>query len=163
MKNFKLLFFVVGLVLISFNLILFPLSDYINKDGLRIVNENDFNGIKDLKLKGIVYSTQEVQNKLQGYHGRGIVRVNIIESNMNEYDPRDKQANYFCIIKNGKAEVYGWLWLNLKNGDTLNLNIKERTMVYTTEKNELPIEIKNITIGSGSFFKFIQKKGYQQL
>ena len=80
-------------------------------DELRIVDEKDFDGINDLELKGIIYSTQKLQNELQGYHGRGIIRVNILESNINEYDPRDKQSNYFCIIKNGKAEIYGWGWL----------------------------------------------------
>ncbi len=162
MKNFKILFIITGLSLIVFNLILFPFSDYFNDDGLRIVGEKDFAGIEDLKLTGIVYSTQEVQNKLQGYHGRGIVRINIIESNIYEYDPRDKQANYFCLIKDGKAEIYGWSWLGLKNGDTLQLDVKKRMITFTSE-NDKTIEIKDISIGPGSFFKFIKKKGYQEL
>ena len=57
---------------------------YINRieDGLVKVSVNNFTGIENLELIGIVYSFQKVQNKFQGYGGRGIIRVNIIESNM---------------------------------------------------------------------------------
>src|SRR5690606_4332492 len=140
-------------------------SLYTNRveDGIVRVNVRNFTGIENLELTGIVYSYQFVRNKFQGYGGRGILRVDIIESNMGEYDPRDKQANYFCIIKDGKAEIYGWWPTDLKKGDTLRLNIPERTMSFFTVDGKNDMVLKDIWIGDVNFYNYIKEKGYQEL
>jgi hypothetical protein len=134
----------------------------IGEGDLEIVSDRNFKGIEDLKLIGTVYSIQNVENKWQGYGGKRIIRVNIIESNMQEYDPRDKQANYLCIIKEGKAEIYAGGPESLENGDTVKLDVKERTMNFIT-KDGNDIEIKDIWFPYVNFFKYIKEQGYQQL
>lgn len=127
------------------------------------VDRDDFRGIEDLYLLGVVSSTEKVVNKMQGYHGRGIVRVSVIKSNMTIYDPRNTQANYYCILKGGKAEIYEHPG-NLKKGDTIILDVKERKIIYYYNKSHKDFGgLSNIWIGPPSFFKYIKKKGYQKL
>src|SRR5690554_6831108 len=80
--------------------------DFYKNKGGNTVDKDNFRGIENLYLIGVVTSTEKVVNKWQGYHGRGIIRINIIKSNMEKYDPRNKQVNYYCILKGRKAEVY---------------------------------------------------------
>lgn|SRR5690606_1280509 len=164
MKIIKILKITIAVVICSITALSLWHYLYINRieEGLVKVNARNFTGIENLELTGIIYSFQKVQNKLQGYGGRGIIRVNIIESNMDEYDPRNKQANYFCIIKEGKAEIYGWGHIDLKEGDTLKLSIPKRTMNFPTAAGN-NIEIKDIWIGHVDFFNYIKEKGYQEL
>lgn len=140
---------------------------YINRieEGLVRVNAMNFTGIENLELTGIVYSVQDLKSK-QGKRGYGparIIRLNIVKSNMDEYDPRDKQANYFCIIKDGRAEIYARGPTDLKKGDTLKLNIPERTMSFFTVDGKNDVVEKNIFIGSVPFFNYIKEKRYQKL
>jgi predicted NUDIX family phosphoesterase len=130
-------------------------------NGINVVDRDDFRGIENLYLVGVVDSIQRVINKMEGYHGRGIIRVNIIKSNINEYDPRNRQVNYYCIIKNGKAEIYEHPG-RLKKGDTITLDVKERKIIYHHSNGNLG-GLSNIWISPVSFFDFIKKKGYQKL
>lgn len=131
------------------------------RDGLNAVDRDDFRDIENLYLVGVVYSTQKVENKMHGYHGRGIVRVNVIRSSMDAYDPRNSQANYYCIIKEGKAEIYEHPG-NLNKGDTIILDVKKRKMTYHyNQLNKNFGGLRNIWIGPPSFFDFINEKGYQ--
>src|SRR5690606_20626602 len=83
---------------------------YINRieEGLVRVNAMNCTGIENLELTGILYSVQDLRPKRgqRGYDPARIIRLNIVKSNMVECDPRDKQANYFCIVKDGGAEIY---------------------------------------------------------
>ena len=141
---------------------------YINRieEGLVRVNAMNFTGIENLELTGIVYSVQDLEHKQrnkQGYGPGRIIRLNIVKSNMHEYDPRDKQANYFCIIKDGRAEIYAGGPTDLKKGDTLKLNIPERTMSFFTVDGKSDVVEKNVFIGSVPFFNYIKEQGYQEL
>ena len=140
---------------------------YINRieEGLVRVNAMNFTGIENLELTGIVYSVQDLKSKQgkRGYDPARIIRLNIVKSNMVEYDPRDKQANYFCIIKDGRAEIYAGGPTDLKEGDTLKLNIPERTMSFFTVDGKSDMVIKDIRIGSVPFFNYIKEQGYQEL
>jgi hypothetical protein len=84
-------------------------------------NEIDKVGLEDLNLQliGVIESVDKGNN----YHGYGIIRLKIISSNIQEYDPRGKQEFYFCIIKNGVAEIY----------DHTSVIFKKDTLVYDTK------------------------------
>jgi hypothetical protein len=94
---------------------------------------------KDLKLnlRGIVTSkNEEVRGK-----GYGIVYVDVIESNIANYDMRGKEP-YFCYIKDKKAIFYVYSrWVMV--GDTINLR-SNSNIVYNS-KGEFSFEIRGVT------------------
>jgi|SRR5690625_707888 len=157
----KTLFIVVAIVvLFSFNLYMFRYDIFFRpNDNLIEVEINDFRGIKDLMLTGEVY---EVLDNIGNYHSTGILRVNIIDSNIELYDPRDKQANYYCIIKNGQAEVYESELTGTKKGDTILIDIKKGAtrIVNALSKKD---EKKATIIYPRNFFDFLKRKGYQEI
>ena len=73
----------------------------------------------NLQLVGLIDTIDEGNN----YHGYGIIRLKIISSNIKDYDPRSKQEYYFCIIKNGMAEIY----------DHTPTKLKQDTLIYNTK------------------------------
>ena len=97
-------------------------SNKINKIGLSKAN---------LIFSGIVTDVDEVQ----GYNGYGIIKMKIISSNIKEYDPRDSIEFYYCLIKHGRAEVYGHAFTNMI-GDTLNIDTQKRLMSIGSKGNE---------------------------
>ena len=119
---------------------------------------NDFSDL-DIELKGVVYSVNNNINN-GNFHGRGIILVNIIESNTESYDPRDKQLNYYCIIKNNKAELYDNHVDNTSVGDTIFLSTKNQTIRWNNKNKEK--QIYSISIGEVSFFDYIIEKKLQK-
>tara|TARA_R110002072_G_scaffold260722_3_gene419222 strand:- start:400 stop:855 length:456 start_codon:yes stop_codon:yes gene_type:complete len=130
---------------------------YSDKEGRTEVSWLDFRGIENLELKGVVYSLNDKIGN--GYHGRGIVRVNIIESNMDFYDPREKQANYYCLIKKGKAEIYDTHVSSFKIGDTIIIDSKNKLLYFSQNGKFKPT---SMSIGPPRFFNMIKTKGYQE-
>ncbi len=57
----------------------------------------------NLQLTGVV---DKVIEGGSSYHGYGIIRLKIIHSSVDYYDPRSKLDFYYCMIKNGRAEIY---------------------------------------------------------
>src|SRR5690554_2030807 len=98
---------------------------YRPNDNLEEVGVRNFKGIENLKLIGEIY---EVLDDIGNYNSTGILRVRLIESNIKYYDPRDKQANYYCIIKNGKAEIYESKLSKIK---------KEKIKIFKIAKEQL--------------------------
>jgi hypothetical protein len=133
-------------------------SKKINKENNNKIEKNwdDLSDI-NLKMKGVVYF---VNNKIgNGYHGRGIVRINLIESNLKSYDPRNKQLNYYCIVNNGKAELYDNHVSYAEIGDTIEINTNEKTIKWLNkEKSNL---IYSLSIGEIQFFDFIKENKHQ--
>jgi len=113
----KITFILFGIVLIS--LFFF----YENKRTENINNKS----IKDLDLKfsGVITEIEEVRS----YNGYGIIRLKLINSNQESYDPRDSLDFYYCVVKNGIAEVYNHAYRNMK-GDTINIDTKRKTISY---------------------------------
>jgi len=76
--------------------------------------------LKDMNLHliGVVDSVK----KLNGYSGTGVISIKVLSSNIKYYDPRDSFRYYYCIIKNGYAEVYGGHASHCDVGDTLENN-----------------------------------------
>ena len=151
---------IIAIVFSVFLILLFS-CNFFSGNGINVVERDDFRGIENLYLVGAVDSIQQIINKLEGYHGKGIIRVNIVKSNMDEYDPRNQQANYYCIIKNGEAEIYEHPG-RLKKGDTITLDVGKRKIIYH-HSNENLGGLCNIWISPASFFDFIKKKEYQKL
>ena len=67
------------------------------------LSKENYDEIGELKLKGVVYDLYSPL--FPQYHGYGIVRINIVQSNMEFYDPRNRLDEYLLLIKNKKAEL----------------------------------------------------------
>jgi len=106
----------------------------------------------DLHLMGIIESVDKGDN----FHGYGIIRLKIISSNIQEYDPRSKQDFYFCIIKKGIAEIY----------DHTPLEFKRDTVIYDTKAklggyliNGEKVKYGSISINADkAYYDYIKKK-----
>lgn len=159
-NSFFVLAVTVITVLVLFNLYMFK-DDifYPPKHDLEEVDVKDFSGIENLILTGEVY---EVLDKIGNYHGMGIVRLNVVNSNIKNYDPRDFQANYYCIIKQGKAELYVKGVSDIKPNDTVYINISEKkSFVFNSRRNyRRPL---SFIVYPRRFFDLIRRKGYQKI
>ncbi|SCC63844.1 hypothetical protein GA0116948_12512 [Chitinophaga costaii] len=108
----------------------------------------------DLELTGIVENVDNGDN----FHGYGIIRLKIINSNIQAYDPRGKLQYYFCIIKDGIAEVYDHASSsNTFIGDTLVYNTREKISAIIKNGRK----IKNGSIGvntEDAYYRYITLK-----
>ncbi len=106
----------------------------------------------DLQLIGVIDTVYEGNN----YHGYGIIRLKIISSNIKEYDPRSKQEFYFCIIKNGMAEMYDHTPTNLKQ-DTLIYNTKLKLSAFL--RNGKKEQEGSISVNANKdYYSYIKRK-----
>ncbi|NLN24059.1 MAG: hypothetical protein GX163_00020 [Bacteroidetes bacterium] len=128
-------------------------------DNLEVVGIENFKGIEKLKVIGKVY---EVVDNIGNYHGMGIIRIDIIKSNIEYYDPRDKQANYYCIIKNGQAEFYVKGVSDIKPNDSIYVSIFDRKSLVYNSKRDFSRKLSMI-VYPRRFFDFIKRKGYQEI
>jgi hypothetical protein len=123
------------------------------------VGWSDFTGLENLRLKGTVnYINNDIGN---GYHGRGIIRIDILSKNIVYYDPSKYQENYYCKIKEFEAEIYDNNLEDLNIGDTINIDTSSQTIAWVNKKNE-KFEY-SISIGEPAFFEYISKKKLQKL
>ena len=114
--------------------------------------EIDKVGLEDLNLQliGVVDSVDNGDN----YHGYGIIRLRIISSNLQEYDPRSKQEFYFCIIKNGKAEIYEHTFVS--KVDTVTIDTKKKIISYIENGRR---GVGSISINADkSYYNYIRRK-----
>jgi hypothetical protein len=146
--------------LVLFNLYMFR-DDifYRPNDDLKVVGIKNFKGIEKLKLMGEVY---EVVDNIGNYHGMGIIRINIIESNIEYYDPRDKQANYYCIIKGEQAEFYVKGVSDIKPNDSIYVSILDRKSLVHNSQRDFSRKL-SLLVYPRNFFDFIKRKGYQKI
>ena len=128
-------------------------------------NDEQLKGIENLRLKGIVYCVMPSINNGR-YHGTGIIRLKILNSNIHSYDPRGRQKVYYCIIKEGKAEIYTGLFAVVGYqptiGDTILLNIKKRNLLVIKQGDtvhKFGTSIHPYT----PFYEYIKEHGYQKL
>jgi hypothetical protein len=134
-----IVFLVGGIIFLKLN---FQQQKKIDKDFLEDIN---------LQLLGVV----DTVDKGNHYHGYGIIRLKVISSNIQEYDPRHKQEFYFCIIKNGIAEVY----------DHTSATYKQDTLFYDTKlkiggflKNGKKEEVGSISINTDkNYYNYIRE------
>ncbi|OMP74878.1 MULTISPECIES: hypothetical protein [unclassified Chitinophaga] len=108
----------------------------------------------DLQLTGIVENVENGDN----FHGYGIVRLRIVSSNIQTYDPRGKLQYYFCVIKDGVAEVYDHASTsNTFVGDTLVYNTKEKKGAII--KNGKKTQEGSIGVSTeDAYYRYIERK-----
>jgi hypothetical protein len=94
----------------------------INRKGLQDLN---------LKLQGVVTHISRVND----YNGYGIITVRVLKTNITIYDPRGKLQFYFCVIKDGIAEIYSHAFLEMM-GDTINIDTKRKLDSWGSKWNK---------------------------
>jgi len=104
-----------------------------------------------LLFSGIITGIEEVN----GYNGYGIITIEILNSNVNEYDPRDTVDYYYCIIKGKIAELYDHT-TGILIGDTLNVDTKKR-LISTGKKGNEHDEGSIRINSSANYYKYIKQ------
>ena len=142
-RLWKVIFVILGfLLMVNFFYVEAKKQHKIDKAGLEDLN---------FQLIGVVDSVDKGEN----FHAYGIIRLRILKSNIKEYDPRPKQQFYFCVIKNGIAEIYDHASLIAK-GDTLIYNTKEKMGGYL--RNGRKYQYGSISINSDdSYWNYIHR------
>jgi len=119
----------------------------VNKEALEDLN---------LQLIGIVYKIDDPGN----FNGTGIANLKIISSSIKNYDPRGKQDYYYCLIKNGQAEIYSPHVKDLTFGDTVFIDTKSKIIRY---KYNGSLVKGNIFVNTSSRFYDYIKRHHQKL
>ncbi len=106
----------------------------------------------DLKLEGVV----EKVEKIHGFNGTGIIRIKITNSNVDYYDPRNKNEAYYCIIKNGYAEIYDGHAFSIMENDKIILDTEKDEIIWINDKGETHKSIIWVN-DSDSFRKYLKE------
>ncbi len=115
----------------------------------RCNNDRSYLNALNLYLVGTV----EAVDAVHGHNEFDVVKVKIINTNLNYYDPRGKYEYYYCIIKNGYAELYQIAGREASVGDTIIVDSKKRTFTIKKSKGDI---VEDILINSS-------KKYYEYL
>ena len=159
-KNRILLIFIIILLPLIGSIVFYD-KIFLNVDySLKEVDEDNSSGIENLKLKGEVINSQKRFNR--SFHGMGILKVNIINSNFKNYDPREYQANYYCIIKNSIAEIYVKGVSDIRKEDTVYIDISKKEARVYNSKRKFKRNLSYM-IYPRSFFDYIKHNGYQKI
>ena len=110
----------------------------------------------NLALKGEVLAV-DLPNSSNGF---GIVKVKVLETNKPYYDPRKDSRYYYCIIKDGLAEIYQHSVSNCEPGDTITLDTWKRR--FRIDKKDGKHEIQDITLYTNEFFYKYVKERHQR-
>jgi hypothetical protein len=78
-----------------------------------------------LDLQGVVTAVDIPESS----NGFGIIRVRILTSNIDDYDPRGKYKFYYCLIKRGIAEFYQGGASSCNVDDTVSVNTDNRVFL----------------------------------
>ncbi|HEV7780854.1 MAG TPA: hypothetical protein VGO58_06290 [Chitinophagaceae bacterium] len=105
----------------------------------------------DLVLTGKVVTVYELPSS----NGFGVVRVDVIKSNITYYDPRSDYENYYCLIKNNMAELYQQGVQNCYKGDTIEVNARKRT--FAIKMNGDKVEKELILYNNPDFFRRVER------
>jgi hypothetical protein len=112
--KFRVVFFILA-ISIAFFLFLRDLFE-----SMQI--EDEYFSSLNLVLKGVVQDVDRPESS----NGFGILEVSILNSNLDNYDPRNTREYYYCIIKNGKAEIYQCAVSQIQVGDTVEINTRKK-------------------------------------
>lgn len=97
-------------------------------------------------------------DRVNGSNGFDIVKVRIISTNKEYYDPRGQYKNYYCLIKNGYAELYQGTPLDCLIGDIVEVDTKKR--IFTVHKPHGD-EYEEILINNSDRYYEYLKKNHQ--
>ena len=152
------------LIAAIFFLFLISSCDFSKKSEKEFVGPYEFTDLSELQLLGVVTSKNGAIGN--GFHGRGILSLEILNSTISCYDVRKKQANYFCIIKNNKAEIYEDNLGYINIGDTIkiDLNKKHKNQFFMeVYNNSEPFKMSISIYQHRNFFEFIESENLQKL
>lgn len=91
-----------------------------------------FNDLR-LNLKGEVLSVETPRSS----NGFGIIRVKVLNSNVKNYDPRDRYRYFYCLIKDSIAELYQLSAKSCNPGDTVIVNTDKREFTLNRSNGEI--------------------------
>ncbi len=134
---------------------------YINScsnDKLIEVERDNYTGIENLELTGVI---SDIRKPNFPFHGFAIIDVNVIDSNVANYDPRKIQANYLCLIKDSVMELYTGVDFMSIN-DTIKLDLSEKGLSYF-DNNTKEFYTYFPSIHDRTFHDYIKKHGMQKL
>lgn len=72
----------------------------------------------DIMFSGIV-----IEKELINYDW-GLITIDLRTSSVEYYDVRDSLARYYCVIRNGKAEIIQYPFSGIQLGDSVSINGK---------------------------------------
>lgn len=128
-------------------------------DNRKEVDQYDYSGIESLKLKGVINDLYKP--KFPAFHGYGVLYLDIIESNIKDYDPTEYQANYLVRIKGQKAELFCSFDF-FEIGDTIKIDIPNKSMRYYSRTIKNYYKFKP-DIYDRSLFDYLEENGYLRL
>jgi hypothetical protein len=111
-------------------------------------------GLDDLNLRltGVVDSIDRTQ--AGNYSGYRTVRIKIISSNIKTYDARRVSPCYFCMIRNGIAEIYDQSASDGTGynggydiGDTIKINSRQRMIWWKNKKDQIDSSVLSVYNG----------------
>lgn len=111
----------------------------------------------NLELKGEVLAV-DIPDSFNGF---AIVKVKVLETSRAIYDPRNTAESYYCIIKDGVAEIYQNGVYKCEPGDTVSLDTWTR--LFTINKKDGTHDVQSISLYNNEFFYKYIKKHHQKL
>lgn len=104
----------------------------------------------NLEMTGVLKNDPDCPN---GYNGFCVLTIDVIKSNISEYDPRNKLPAYYCIIKGRQAEVYQSMASDYKKGDTVVISTKDRIFQSFRTATSRPILLNT----NASWFEYLNE------
>jgi len=104
----------------------------------------------NLELTGVLKDDPYCPN---GYNGFCVLSLDVIKSNISDYDPRNKLPAYYSIIKGRQAEVYQLMASDCKKGDTVLISMKDRTFQSLRTRVTHPILLNT----NASWFEYLNE------
>jgi hypothetical protein len=95
----------------------------------------------NILLKGIIKEKAFLEKD------NGIYYIDVINSNVNHFDPRENGEDYNLIIKSKKAELLLSWYGDIEIGDTVNIDFKKRSINFTRANNvSLTLPLENVLL-----------------
>ena len=116
-------------------------------------NKDQRDYLKDLGL--VLTGKVESVDVPEPFNGFGIVNLSIIQTNKSFYDPRKDHKFYYCLIKNGQAEIYQFYVDPCQPGDIVKVNCN--TGIFTIQKKDTTIERDIILYTNERFYDYVRK------
>ena len=104
----------------------------------------------DLQLTGVI----DYLGAPTSANNFGVIGLTVLSTNKSHLDERKNRRYYYCLIKNGRAELYQYGVNRCQIGDTILLNTKNGLFVTKRglEINSLPI----LLYTNDRFWEFVQ-------
>lgn len=124
------------------------------------IKDFNFPEISNLKLISVITEVDNLENA--SVHGYGVISLEIIESNVKFYNPKEKIKRYYITINDKSAELFAYV--GTKNiGDTIKIDMSaDKEFWY---KNSRTGQILNYSprIYEESLYDFIKKNNKTKL